>query len=61
MKKNLLVRGRTVYNSIIQKMAENASEMLSGAAPITFQVKKSTFHADGPTKRGKYAALSVSI
>lgn len=48
MKKDLLVRGRTVYNSIIQKMAENASEMLSGAAPITFQVKKVHFMQTAP-------------
>ena len=48
MKKDLPVRGRTVYNSIIQKMAENASEMLSGAAPITFQVKKVRFMQTAP-------------
>ena len=48
MKKDLLVRGCTVYNSIIQKMVENTSEMLSGAAPITFQVKKVRFMQMAP-------------
>lgn len=30
----------------------------AAAAPVTFHVEKRTFHADGPTKRGKAGTLN---
>ena len=33
--------------------------MLARAAPVTFRVKKRTFRADSPARRGKYATLNV--
>ena len=53
-KNTCIVRERTVYNPAVQKMGENAG----GAVPMTFHVEKSTFRADGPTKRGKAGTLN---
>ena len=41
-----------------RKKRPDTEEMLAGAAPVTFRVEKRTFHADGPTKRGKAGTLS---
>ena len=59
MKKTCIVRESTVYNPAVQKMGENEGGMSTRAAPMTFHVEKSTFRADGPTNRGKYATLII--
>ena len=48
-----------MYNPAVQKMGENEGGMSTWDAPMTFHVEKSTFRADGPINRGKYATLNT--